>query len=103
MSKQQVQLKEKELSIEDLKNTDHVGFEVDIYGKGYVLPNQDYKFFLTAIDNKDSDKRTPVSTFSGEEFYKIKDAIKYLSKNWNVVILYRFDTRKELYQWLAEG
>lgn len=99
MSKQQVQLKEKELSIEDLKNTDHVGF-VDNTGK---------KAYLVCINTQTGHIALTANLDNGQNSYwmpsdSLIEAIRAVDAHtaYTVAELYRFDSRKELYQWLAE-
>ena len=98
MSKQQVQLKEKELSIEDLKHDDHIGFITKENGKGFLHNMSDGNYQLLDIGG--------LSQY-GSGGITIKDAfdnaIRMCCSEYKPVCAYRFDTRKELYQWLAEG
>ena len=94
-----VQLTTKSLGIDDLKNTDHVGW-TDTLGR---------KCFTVQVDDK--------IRCVGEEIHyscnlqystggeTIQQALKAIETGCNgsaqIKDIYRFDTRKELYQWLA--
>jgi hypothetical protein len=92
--KTEVQLTSKQITIEDLKNTDHVGF-VDHYGGKWqaVLGTSG----INAICHNHpwyEDKYQIAATKPN-----FKELLGWFS---NVQALYKFDDRSELYQWLAE-
>ena len=95
--KTEVQLKSKQITIEDLKNTDHVGF-IPTYakGKGYILFLGEEQFM--PVDTNQATYNCNCLYQNGQTYETLVDAVKGIS----IATLYRFDTRKELYQWLAE-
>lgn len=99
MSKQQVQLKEKELSIEDLTNGMNVGIQLKSKGKAYIVHIGNYNFipitYNTGINACNC-------VFNGSTNYKsVKKAVLSIKSELHSVFV--FTERKELYQWLAEG
>lgn len=97
--KQEVQLTSKALTVDELNNTDHVGFVTyDNEEKCYIVGLPDQSLWSTRSSNQNTFKITPNSGFGCVGHDNIKDALPI----GNIKHLYRFDTRKELYQWLAE-
>jgi len=96
--KTEVQLTEKRITTSELANTDHVGF-VDIRNnKGFVV-NLELSIVLLADDGQFSYNGISKSTTIKEA---IDLAIEKCSDNSRIERVYKFDTRKELYQGLAE-
>lgn len=95
-----VMLTSKQITIEDLKNTDHVGW----------IDTSDRKCFIVQIDSmlrcvgEQIDYSCNLQYDNGGT--SMKQALNSIKKDCNgqaqVKQLYRFDTRRELYQWLAE-
>lgn len=86
---------EREVTIDDLKNTDHVGFVDSEDDKGFIVSLGESTF--KAILRESSNGYTCNNVWAIEE--------PDISKLFNNIIckaIYRFTTRKELYQWLAE-
>jgi hypothetical protein len=98
MSKQEVQLTTKSLGIDDLKNTDHVGFVTDYNNKGYIIAH-DNKF--RAIKTEEG-ITVPNHSWGTTGTSNLKDIFSQSNAMTKITAIYRFDTRKELYQWLAE-
>jgi hypothetical protein len=89
---------EKAPTVQDLKNTDHIGFIDETGTKGYVIAVNS-KFYL--IDNTHG-FGAPNKSYGNHDTEEIIDAL--INQNSSVAIseVYRFDTRKELYQWLTK-
>lgn len=95
--------KQKEISIEDLKITDHVGF-VDIMGeKGYFVyvGKRDHVSAISSSGGAVTCNRS-YGDHSENHHDEIKDYFSYLDKGGQPVEMYKFETRKELYKWLSE-
>ena len=100
--KTKVKLKEaKEITLNDLTRLDHIGFHHEHESeKGYismVIVNGKTKLIALSATSDDS-QMCDVYTNC------IHDTIKEIFEKGPSDIhgIYRFDTRKELYQWLAE-
>jgi len=91
--KHEVELQEKKvITINDLNNKSHIGVITSGKNKFYTAYVGDYKF---ALLNKDG-----FTTFNGQTD-SMQDCLRHFVDN-KPLIIYKFDTRKELYQWLAE-
>lgn len=87
---------------EELNNTDHVAFETEDFGVGYISVNENYKFIALSKVNTDSSPTTPTSTFGTSAYPNMQSILHFINKEYNIISMFRFTTRKELYQWLAE-
>lgn len=105
-----VQLTPKQLSVNDLIDENHIGFLSNNNLKGYIVkiahPNgEDYLYSaICSTNGTESEPKGCNSTF-GESKYSLKESINQISDcsiDYQIAILYLFDTRKELYKWLAE-
>lgn len=90
---------EREVTIDDLKNTDHVGFVDNKGDKGYIVA-YDGKFQL--ISTVGQAISVCNYTYGAIPTNNLSDAIIKNSSSKSIEKVIKFDTRKELYQWLAE-
>jgi hypothetical protein len=88
---------EREVTIDDLKNTDHVGFVDEQGDKGYVVYAGAGRFM--PITNTNGVNVCNCVFNSNTTYSSISES---LQKSVHESSVYRFTTRKELYQWLAE-
>lgn len=91
---------EREVTIDDLKNTDHVGFVDDKGNKGHIVCVSGNEGLFTPVTSTASTSFGPNAKNTFEE---VKDAVMLencCDRRTKQII--RFTTRKELYQWLAE-
>jgi len=86
------------LTVEDIKNTDNVGF-VTATGKGEICA-YNYSFF--GIYAKSGISHQCNISLGDSKHSSIADVIKNNSGDYPITAIYRFDTRKELYQWLGQ-
>lgn len=93
--KRTVTTTEREISLKDLKNTDHVGFIADT--KKWQVVYASSKF--NSITSKYGCEACTWQMDYGSD--TLKDAVENAFNFCHVTALYVFDTRKELYQWLA--
>ncbi len=84
------------IHIDRLRNDAHVGFTLNDGEKGYVVSLPSGELWGSRITNHNTVKNSACSGFGSNSHYDIKDAIPY-----HAVDIYVFDTRHELYQWLA--
>lgn len=90
----------KQITINDLKNTDHIGFIISNGEKGYITYSN-FKFI--ASSTSEIGWCTSSNGFFGVPSGDIKNVIESIDYCIQKLIsVYKFDTRKELYQWLAE-
>jgi hypothetical protein len=90
---------EREVTIDDLKNTDHVGFVTDNGEKGHIVY---YDGKLQLISTVGPSMAFCNYTYGSDSGSNMADAILKNTSSIKVDKVYRFTTRKELYQWLAE-
>jgi hypothetical protein len=90
---------EREVTIDDLKNTDHVGFVTDNGEKGHIVY---YDGKLQLISTIGPSMAFCNYTYGSDAGSTMADAILKNTSSKKVDKVYRFTTRKELYQWLAE-
>lgn len=101
---------EKVITMSDLKGSDHVGFIDNMGSKGYVAfigEDEGQDRFVALLEN--SDVRYNICNITAGGFYlksfTISDALDLPRKTKNfrsISKLYKFNTRKDLYKWLAE-
>lgn len=87
-----------EVQLTELENENHVGFVDSESEKGYVACYCN-KYMLLSIDDVADNCNGSWGDFDAET---MQDAIEYQNSIFSIDKIYRFDTRKELYQWLAE-
>ncbi len=84
------------IHIRDLKKTDHIGWLHNDNGeKGYISKISDGKFVAICADGAEG---VMVDTYINSVHSTILEAVDAPA---NIKAIYVFDTRKELYQWLA--
>lgn len=91
----------KQLTVDDLTNASHVGFIAEDGSKGYIalMHQVDGVEAYIAIDPTGGRVSVCNHTY-GNAYEMLKECVKNL-KEWQATV-FCFDTRKELYQWLAE-
>jgi len=94
--KTEVQLTSKQITIEDLKKGDHLGFIAEKLKWEIIYTPEGYN----SITWQPKSDYCTYSINSGDPTFI--DAINSAHRFYPDLLLYRFDTRKELYQWLAE-
>lgn len=91
------------IRLEDLKNTDHVGFLLaDVEGKNYkgnIVKVTDIGF-VGIVDGEKSETR-PNFCLGVRLHNTLKDVLVNHKSNWSIVNVIVFDTRQELYEWQA--
>lgn len=96
--KKEVQLTAKSLTIDDLQDSDNIGMSFSDKTKGHIVYSR-RRFIIVSDKDWHTDENGNYS--SGGD--TIKDAILNAQNCCcRTTGIYRFDTRKELYQWLVE-
>ena len=96
--KTEVEIKTQKLRISDLENHNHIGFVTE-NGKGYVCHVGDFKYAPIYVNEGTLCCNLGAGKNAGTQFDSLKDCLLDFD---NMTYCYRFYTRKELYQWLAE-
>ena len=97
--KTEVQLTSKQITVDDLKNTDHVGYiNADFGNKGHIVSIDTNQF--TAISVNQGKNHCNIYNEGVEN--SLKSKVKDILLGSSIDKIFVFDTRKELYQWLAE-
>jgi len=97
---------EKELTLDDLKDSNHIGFVDNESHKGYIASYRrdvetDISYMGLMLPHHDGTGFA--YTLGTGRHLSVKDVIRYNNANRiKVTELYLFDTRKELYKWLSE-
>jgi hypothetical protein len=87
---------EREVTIDDLKDTDYVGIEVSTSSKVYIVYVGDGRFMPISSNGNIT---VCNSVFNSDiTYHTIQGCLTAV----NATAVYRFTTRKELYKWLAE-
>lgn len=95
----QIQIQTKLLTLSDIENTDHIGWiHNDCNEKGYITKIDHDKYVAVAASGQ-SESDEMVDVYDNPVH---KNITKALEVPLDVAKFYKFDTRKELYQWLAE-
>lgn len=97
--KHEVQFKQEiKKSIDDINDLSHIGYTLASLGKGHIVSIDTEQF--TAILVKEGNAHC--NMFNEDTKDSAQEKVKDLIASAGVTGIYIFDTRKELYQWLAE-
>ncbi len=85
------------IRLEDLTNNSHVGFAIKGYDKHYIIAIDKNKF--TCVSIGDGNKNCNI--YAEDIFDTLLEKVKDVLEDCYVLETFVFDTRRELYQWLA--
>jgi hypothetical protein len=91
---------EREITVDDLQNTDHVGLIIG-GDKCHIVQTGDGPTFI-AVDLILNEQVGVCNAAYTKHSKSMLDCMLYLLEDFNVTEIYKFTTRKELYAWLSE-
>lgn len=97
--KHEVLLKKKQLTVSDLESNEYVGFIAN--GAKWFIFYAERKLMAISFDKKGhyAQIKTPNEIYTHDECKTVEQC---LSKQYGVTQVFKFDTKNELFLWLAE-